>query len=75
MFEVVTEPEDFTAICTALEAKGYKFLSADVEQVPDVYNTIDDAEQAGRMEKLLDLLEENDDVQNVWHNWEDNRES
>ena len=75
VFEVVTEPEDFTAICTALEAKGYKFLSADVEQVPDVYNTIDDAEQAGRMEKLLDLLEENDDVQNVWHNWEDNRES
>ena len=38
--------------------------------VPDVYNTIDDEESRTKMEKLLDMLEDNDDVQNVWHNWE-----
>jgi transcriptional/translational regulatory protein YebC/TACO1 len=41
-----------------------------VEQLPDVYNTIDDPELVVKMEKLLDMLEDNDDVQNVWHNWD-----
>lgn len=70
VFEINTEPEDFSAVCEALEQKGYTFVSADVEMVPDVYNTIDDPEAVTKMEKLLDLLEDNDDVQNVWHNWE-----
>jgi len=70
VFEVVTEPEDFSAVRESLEAKGYTFLSAEVEMVPDVYNKIDDPELAAKMEKLLDMLEDNDDVQNVWHNWD-----
>ena len=73
VFEIYTEPDDFGAIRDDLEAKGYSFLSAEVEMVPDVYNTIDDPELVVKMEKLLDMLEDNDDVQNVWHNWEDNR--
>ena len=70
VFEVITEPEDFSAVCEDLEKKGYKFLSADVAMVPDVYSAIEDEEASIKMGKLLDMLEDNDDVQNVWHNWE-----
>ncbi|MBQ3133106.1 MAG: YebC/PmpR family DNA-binding transcriptional regulator [Clostridia bacterium] len=70
IFEVRTEPEDFTAVMEDLEAKGYKFVSADLAQVPSTTTAIADEELAVKMEKLLDLLEDNDDVQNVWHNWE-----
>ena len=70
VFEITTEPDDFTAVFEALQAKGYEFVSADVAMVPDVYNTIDDPELVAKMEKLLEMLEDNDDVQNVWHNWE-----
>ena len=70
VFEIITEPDDFSGVRDDLEAKGYTFISAEVEMVPDVYSTIDDPELVTKMEKLLDMLEDNDDVQNVWHNWE-----
>lgn len=70
VFEITTEPDDFSGVMEDLTAKGYQFVSADVEMVPDVYNTIDDEDSRTKMEKLLDMLEDNDDVQNVWHNWE-----
>ena len=70
VFEITTEPDDFSGVMEDLTAKGYQFVSAVVEMVPDVYNTIDDEESRTKMEKLLDMLEDNDDVQNVWHNWE-----
>ena len=69
-FEVYTEPSDFTAVCEALSAKGYKFLSADLEKVPASYVELSE-EQAVQMQKMLDMLEENDDVQNVFHNWDE----
>ncbi len=70
VFEITTEPDDFSAVRDDLEAKGYTFVSAEVEMVPDVYSTIDDPEMCIKMDKLLDMLDDNDDVQNVWHNWE-----
>lgn len=70
VFEVYTEPSDFSSVVTELETKGYTFVSADVEQVPDTYASITDEDAAIKMQKLLDMLEENDDVQNVFHNWE-----
>lgn len=70
VFELTTEPEDFSAVRDALEAKGYAFVLAEVQMVPDMLNTIEDADAAQNMEKLLDLLEDNDDVQDVWHNWD-----
>ncbi len=70
IFEITTEPEDFSGIRDDLEAKGYDFVSAEIEMVPDVYSSIDDPELVTKMEKLLDALEDNDDVQNVWHNWD-----
>ncbi len=69
-FEVYTEPADFSAVCEALSVKGYKFLSADLEKVPASYVELDE-EQAVQMQKMLDLLEDNDDVQNVFHNWDE----
>ncbi len=70
VFEITTEPEDFSAVRDDLEAKGYTFVSAEVEMVPDVYSSIDDPALCVTMDKLRDMLEDNDDVQNVWHNWE-----
>ena len=69
-FEVYTEPADFSAVCEALSAKGYKFLSADLEKVPASYVELDE-EQAVQMQKMLDLLEDKDDVQKVFHNWDE----
>ncbi len=70
VFEITTEPDDFSGVRDDLEAKGYSFVSAEVEMIPDVYTAIEDPELCVKMDKLLDMLEDNDDVQNVWHNWE-----
>lgn len=69
VFEVYTEPDDFSAVLSDLEKK-YEFVSAEVEMVPNSYVKIEDEGAAARMQHLLDILEDNDDVQNVWHNWD-----
>ncbi len=70
VFEVTTDPESFAEVHKALEAKGYTFVSAEVEMVPQNYITLTTEEDVKMMEKLLSHLEDNDDVQNVWHNWQ-----
>lgn len=70
VFEVRTEPNDFTAVCGDLSAKGYTFLSAEVGYIPSTYTKLTDEEDIKCMEKLLEMMEDNDDVQGVWHNWE-----
>ena len=70
IFEVYTEPGDFSDVREALESKGFEFASAEVEMVPSTYSSIAEEENRAKMQKLLDALEDNDDVQNVWHNWE-----
>ncbi len=70
VFEISTEPADFSGVREDLEKKGYAFVSAEVEMVPDTYTTITDEDTIVKMQKMLDLLEDNDDVQNVWHNWD-----
>ena len=70
IFEIYTEPEDFSEVREPLESKGYEFASAEVEMVPSTYSSIAEEENRAKMQKLLDALEDNDDVQNVWHNWE-----
>ncbi len=70
VFEVYTEPSDFSFVRESLEGKGYEFASAEVEMVPSTYSSIDGEDNATKMQRLLDVLEDNDDVQNVWHNWE-----
>lgn len=68
--EVTTTPEDFTSVCEALGAKGYTFLSADVAQIPINTTTLTDPGQLANMAKLLDALDDDDDVQNTWHSLE-----
>lgn len=70
VYEIYTEPSDFSAIREDLEAKGYSFLSADVEMIPSSYTKLEDEEASLKMQKLLDLLHDNDDVQKVFNNWE-----
>ena len=69
-FEIYTAPDDFSAVREALETLGYSFVEAEVELVPQNYITLKKEEDMAQMRKLLDNLEDNDDVQAVWHNWE-----
>ena len=69
-FEIYTAPDDFSAVREALETLGYSFVEAEVELVPQNYITLEKEEDMAQMRKLLDNLEDNDDVQAVWHNWE-----
>lgn len=70
IYTVYTEPTDMGAVRDDLTAKGYTFASAELEMVPSTYTKIDDPDVQVKMQKLLDMLEDNDDVQNVWHNWD-----
>lgn len=68
--EIFTDPNEVGKIRELLEAKGYAFVSAEPEMVPGTYVRLD-GENVKKMEKLIDMLDDNDDVQNVWHNWEE----
>ena len=70
VFEVTTTPDDFAAVLSALEDKGYSFLSAEVAMVPQNYVKLESEDDIKNMEKLIELLEDDDDVQNVYHNWD-----
>ncbi|MBO4216939.1 MAG: YebC/PmpR family DNA-binding transcriptional regulator [Clostridia bacterium] len=69
-FVIYTAPGDFSAVLDALTEKGYKFSSAEVEKVPSTYVTLVDEDDIKKMNLLLEHLEDNDDVINVYHNWE-----
>ncbi len=69
-FTIYTDPDDFNTVTSALEAKGYKFVSAQIEMVPQNYLQLSDPDDIKNMEKMIDVMEDDDDVQNVWHNWE-----
>ncbi len=71
VFEVYTDPDDFGKVNDALEAAGYKILSAEVEMVPQNYTKLENEDDIKNMQKLLDIMEDNDDIQNVWHNWDE----
>ena len=68
--EITTSPEDFDAVRDALMEKGYTFVSAELEYVPSTTVKLTDEDSITKMQKLLEMLEDNDDVQNVWHNWD-----
>lgn len=67
-FEVYTDPVEFSKVREALEACGYEFISAEVQMIPQTTVTIEDAETAEKVARFLDKLDENDDVQEVFHN-------
>ena len=68
VFEIYTAPNDFSAVREALEQQGLTFLSAEVDKIPQNTVAVTDEDTILKIQKLLDMLEDNDDVQNVYHN-------
>ena len=68
-YEIITMPEDFPAVYKALESEKIPMASAEVTMIPQLYTELTEAEDLKKMNKLLDLLEEDDDVKNIYHNW------
>ena len=70
VIEITCDPNSVSAVSEALTAKGYKLISAEAAQVPANYTTLEDEDAIRKMNLLLEHLEDNDDVQNVYHNWD-----
>ncbi len=70
VFTVYTEASDMGAVRDDLSAKGYTFVTAEVAMVPNTYVKVEDKDIQEKLQKMLDMFEDNDDIQNVWHNWE-----
>ena len=68
VYEITTTPEDFSRVCEKLEEAGLEFLQAEVQMVPTTTIELDEKGQE-RMEKLIERLEDLDDVSNIYHNW------
>ncbi|MGN0683362.1 MAG: YebC/PmpR family DNA-binding transcriptional regulator [Oscillospiraceae bacterium] len=68
--EISTDPSNVGAVAEELTKRGYEVISAQAEQVPSTYTTLTDEDQLKKMGLLLEMLDDNDDVQNVWHNWD-----
>lgn len=73
-FEIYTEVADFAAVRNALGKAGYEFSMAELRYLPQTMNALTDEDQIKKMKKLIDLLEDCDDVQNVYHNWDEPEE-
>ncbi len=69
-YEITTEPSDFTQVREALEAEGIEFVEAEVQMIPTTYVALDE-KASERMQRLIDNLEDLDDVMDVYHNWEE----
>ena len=70
-YEVTTAPDDFEAVRKALEDAGVKMASAEVSMIPQTYVSLTDETDLKNINKILDLLDDDDDVQEVYHNWEE----
>ena len=69
-FEIYTEPDDLYSVKEAIEAAGYEIESAENDKIPSTYVTLESEDDIKHMNLLLENLEDNDDVMNVYHNWE-----
>ena len=69
--EILTSPEDFSAVREALEAKNIPMMEAEVTMIPQTWVELTDDESIKKMNRLLDLLEDDDDVQATYHNWDE----
>ena len=74
IYEIRTDANDLGAVTADLEAKGYTFVSSETAYIPQTYTRLEDEDSMKNMTKMLDMFEENDDIQGVWHNWENEDE-
>ena len=70
-YEILTDPDDLETVQKALEAEGIKFVSAEVTRLPQNYVELKDDESIKCLTRILDLLDDDDDVQNVYTNWDE----
>ena len=70
-YEVITAPDDFSAVRETLEKEGVPMAEAEVRMIPQNYVTLTDETAIKNLQRTLDLLDEDDDVQNVFHNWDE----
>ena len=71
VYTVYTDPDDVASVAEALTNDGYELLSAQVEMVPQNTIKLTDEGDIKNLQKMLDMFEDNEDGQNVWHNWEE----
>lgn len=70
LFEVIIDPVEFNSVYDALQEAGYEFMTAELTMLPSTMTELTSDDDLKNMEKMLDQLEDDDDVQNVWHNWD-----
>ena len=70
-YEILTAPDDFSAVREALEKENVPMLEADVTMIPQTWITLTDDDAKKKMQRILDLLDEDDDVQATYHNWDE----
>ncbi len=70
VYEIRTEPNDMGLVRDDLEAKGYKYISAEVAYIPSTYTKLTDPDDIQNMGRMLEMFDESDDIQEVYHNWE-----
>lgn len=70
-FEILTAPEEFSAVREVMEAAGIPMMEAEVTMIPQTWTELNDDDSVKKMNKILDLLDEEDDVQAVYHNWDE----
>ena len=70
-FEIITEPADFNNVKDELLKEGYNFAAAEITFIPQTMISLTDELDINNMEKMIEMLEDNDDVQEVYHNWEE----
>jgi YebC/PmpR family DNA-binding regulatory protein len=68
-FEITTDPNEVSNVREALEKEGIKMVSAEATMIPQNYVDLTDEDDIKKMNRILDLLDEDDDVQSVYHNW------
>lgn len=70
VYEIRTEPNDMGLVRDDLEAKGYKYISAEVAYIPSTYTKLTNSDDIQNMGRMLEMFDESDDIQEVYHNWE-----
>ena len=69
-YEITTAPDDFSAVRETLEAAGIPMASAEITMIPQTYTVLNNEDDIKKMNKLLDMLDDDDDVKNVYNNWD-----
>ena len=70
-YEIITDPDDFSTVRETLEKEGVVMAEADVTMIPQTWTELTDEESIKKMNRILDLLDDDDDVQAVYHNWDE----